>query len=313
MKLPVVIIAIFGAFLATQGCSSPVKSIQGSQQESQTTSSHSHPSQKQANNHQVNKHQANSHHVNNQQADNHQNHTQQVTQPSATIAKLTLPKEIKSTQAVPLVIDVQEKNGKAVSNFDSFQEKQMHLIVVSDDLRFFQHIHPINKGNGRFEVNPDFPAPGSYTLFSDYKPTGQQEQVSVQKLNIPGDIPLPTELEKFSHTKIVDKAKVSLKLPQKTLQAGKEVKLSFELQELNQNRPLKNLQPYLGEKGHLVIVRSSSPLTEADYIHAHASKDSPDGQINFTSMFPSKGTYKVWLQFQRDGKVNTADFWLNAL
>ncbi|PAX59468.1 hypothetical protein [Brunnivagina elsteri] len=250
-----------------------------------------------------------------QSSNNHQNqptHAQH-TQASSTQAKLIVPKEIKSTQAVPLTINIQDKAGKAVSNFETFQEKPMHLIVVSDDLRFFQHVHPTHKGNGRFEVNPNFPSSGSYTLFSDYKPAGQKEQVSAQKITIPGNVPLPTELEKFSNTKILADTKVSLKLPEKTLKAGKEVKISFDLQELKQNQAIKDLQPYLGEKGHLVIVKSSSPLTEADYIHAHPIKESTDGQINFISSLPSKGTYKVWLQFNRNGKVNVADFWVNAL
>jgi len=33
----------------------------------------------------------------------------------------------------------------------------MHLIAVSDDLQVFQHLHPGYKGNGRFEVETQFP------------------------------------------------------------------------------------------------------------------------------------------------------------
>ncbi len=283
MKSLVVGIAI-SIFLSSQGCSS----------QNQTQTQHEHHS---ASNHSKDA------------TDNYLDREQQ----SSTQAKLIAPSEIKSTESVPLAINIQDKAGKAVNNFDSFQDKQMHLIVVSDDLRFFQHVHPTFKGNGRFEVNPDFPAPGSYTLFSDYKPSGEKEQVSAQKLTIPGNVPLPTELEKFSNTKILADTKINLKLPETNLKAGKEVKLSFNLQEAAKNQPVKDLQPYLGEKGHLVIVRSSSPLTVSDYIHAHALKDSSPGQVNFTSSFPQKGTYKVWLQFNRNGKVNTADFWVNVI
>lgn len=302
MKVSIIGTVILTPFLLIQGCASQVKTTQGLQQQTASNPHQHHAA-------------SDSKSVNPQQVNNHQNQPthEQHTQASSTQAKLTVPKEIKSTQAVPLTINIQDKAGKAVSNFETFQEKSMHLIVVSDDLRFFQHVHPTHKGNGRFEVNPNFPAAGSYTLFSDYKPAGQKEQVSAQKIIIPGNVPLPTELEKFSNTKILADTKVSLKLPEKTLKAGKEVKISFDLQELKQNQPIKDLQPYLGEKGHLVIVKSSSPLTEADYIHAHALKESSDGQINFLSSLPSKGTYKVWLQFNRNGKVNTADFWVNAI
>ncbi|MFN7661908.1 MAG: hypothetical protein ACK5P3_27990, partial [Dolichospermum sp.] len=69
---------------------------------------------------------------------------------------------------------------------------------------------------------------------------------------------------------------------------------------------------YLGEKGHLVIIKSSSPLTKSDYIHAHALKNSPDGKIEFETKFPKSGTYKMWLQFNRNGNIKTADFWVKV-
>jgi hypothetical protein len=231
---------------------------------------------------------------------------------TTTKAKLTIPKKITPNQPIVLAIDIEDKAGKIAINFDNFQEKQMHLIVVSDDLSYFNHIHPSYKGNGRFEVNPSFPQPGSYTIFSDYKPFGQNEQVSVEKLSIPGSVPLPKELEKFSNTKILPGIKVNLKFSESTIKAGKEVTLMFDLNESVKNQAIKNLQPYLGEKAHLIVVKSSSPLTAFDYIHVHALKDTPNGQVHFKTVFPQLGTYKLWLQFNRNGKINTADFWVNV-
>ncbi|HEY9606147.1 MAG TPA: hypothetical protein V6C85_31360, partial [Allocoleopsis sp.] len=63
-------------------------------------------------------------------------------QSSLAQAKLTAPKDITPNKLVPLVINVQDSAGKAITKFDTFQEKLMHLIVVSDDLQFFSHIHP---------------------------------------------------------------------------------------------------------------------------------------------------------------------------
>jgi hypothetical protein len=239
----------------------------------------------------------------------HMHHEQNST---ATQAKLTAPPKITPNQPVALAIDIQDKAGKTVSNFDNFQDKKMHLIVVSDDLSYFNHTHPNYKGNGRFEVNPTFPQPGSYTMFSDYKPSGQKEQVSIQKLSIPGSVPLPKELEKFSNTKILPGTKVNLKFSEPTIKAGKEVILMFGLNDSAKNQPLKDLQPYLGQKAHLVLVKSSSPLTLSDYIHAHALENSPNGQVHFKTTFPQQGTYKLWVQFNRNGKINTADFWVNV-
>ncbi|GBE93743.1 hypothetical protein [Nostoc cycadae] len=228
-----------------------------------------------------------------------------------TQVKLTTPKDIKPNTTVPLVINVQDKDGKAIANFDTFQEKLMHLIVVSDDLQFFNHIHPIYKNNGRFEVQANFPQPGSYTLFSDYKPTGNTEQISVLKTQLPGKSPSTPPID-LKLNKTFGDIKANLTFSQPTLKVGEEVTLSFDLKQTSNNQPVQNLQPYLGELGHLVILKQSSPLTRADYIHAHALKNTPSGKVNFMTNFPTPGTYKMWGQFNRNGRILVVDFGVNV-
>lgn len=214
--------------------------------------------------------------------------------------------------SVKLLIDVQDSAGRAIANFDTFQQKLMHLIVVSDNLQFFSHLHPSYKGNGSFEVEANFPQPGSYTLFGDYKPSGEKEQVSVMKKQVAGDNKPATAID-FNSTKTFGDTKANLTFSQSKVKAGEEVTLMFNLQQNSNNQPVTDLQPYLGERGHLVILKQSSPLTRADYIHAHAMKDSPDGQVQFMTSFPQSGKYKLWGQFNRNGKIVIADFWVNVL
>jgi hypothetical protein len=247
---------------------------------------------------------------------------------SAATAKASLAKPwiISHNKSTPLTIAVTNLRGKAIAQFDTFQEKLMHLIVVSDDLQFFDHIHPVYKGNGRFDVSAKFPQPGAYTLFSDYKPTGQVEQVSVLKVQSPGTPPTANAIDyatvKYLDTIKVnpmivpalkaDTIKVSLAIAPTTLKAGQEAELQFTLQQPN-GATVTDLQPYLGEKGHLVILKRSAPLTRADYIHAHALKDGPTAQVKFMTTFPQPGQYKLWGQFQRNGQIVVSDFWVNVL
>lgn len=225
--------------------------------------------------------------------------------------KITHPQAITSSTPVLLVINVQGSDGKAISSFDRFQEKLMHLIVVSDDLQVFSHIHPVYKQNGRFEVEARFPRSGNYTLFSDYEPAGQTEQVSVLTIQVPGKI-LPASGPNTSLTKTFGDTVVSLAGNQ-SQKAGEEVALTFNLRQVANNQAITDLKPYLGERGHLVILRQSAPLTRIDYIHAHAAKDSPSSQVIFMTRFPQAGRYKLWGQFNRGGKVVVADFWVNVL
>jgi hypothetical protein len=229
-----------------------------------------------------------------------------------TQAKLTQPRIIVLGKPIPLKIDIVDRQGKAIAQFDTFQEKLMHLIVVSDDLQVFNHVHPEYKGSGHFEVAATFSQPGSYTLFSDYKPAGQKEAVSVLKIQAPGNS-LPSSAIDLSRTKTFGETKASLSFSQPTIKAGEEVALNFNLQQATNNQPITDLKPYLGERGHLVILKQSTPLTRTDYIHAHAMKDTPVGQIAFMTKFSQPGKYKLWGQFNRDGKIVIADFWINIL
>lgn len=229
-----------------------------------------------------------------------------------TQAKLKVPNIITPNKNIPIVIGVQDSDGKAIANFDTFQEKLMHLILVSDDLQFFSHLHPTYKENGQFEVTASFPQAGNYTFFSDYKPAGQTEQISVLKTQVPGNSIAAPGIN-LNRSKTFNDTKVNLAVSEPTVKAGKEVTLMFKLEDASNNQPLTDLQPYLGEKGHLVILRQSTSLKVEDYIHAHALKDAPAGQVHFMTSFPQPGKYKLWGQFNRNGKIITADFWIDAV
>jgi hypothetical protein len=224
-----------------------------------------------------------------------------------TTAKLTAG-NIQAGTETKLVIDVKANSGQAIDKFETFQTKLMHLIVVSDDLQTFSHVHPVYKQKGRFEVQANFPQGGNYTLVSDYKPTGQAEQVSLMQVKVAGK-PAAAPKVDFTKTKLINNTKVQLTA--NNLKTGKETMLVFKLQEAN-GQPVKDLQPYLGERGHLVIMKNSIPLTRADYIHAHAAEHASGGEIHFMTTFPKAGKYKLWGQFNRNGQIVTADFWVNV-
>jgi hypothetical protein len=295
MKVFITAIAITSTLFVTQGCTPQVKSGKALLSDSAIAQENSHGA----------------HDMGESEMPGMSHHMHGSLESANTIAKLSIQGNVTPKTPVPLVIDVHDKNGDAIASFDTFQEKLMHLIVVSDDLQFFNHIHPTYKGNGRFEIQANFPQPGHYTLFSDYKPTGKAEQVSVLKAQVPGQPQLIQKID-WTCTKTFGDTKADLAFSQPTLKAGQEVMLIFHLNQANNNQPVKDLQPYLGELGHLVILKQTSPLTRTDYIHAHAMKNSPPGQIHFMTSFPQPGNYKLWGQFNRNGRIVTTNFWVNV-
>jgi hypothetical protein len=243
--------------------------------------------------------------------DPQESHSMQVTNRKAFQAELAEIEIITPNKPLTLSINIRDKNGKEVTQFETFQEKLMHLIVVSDNLQTFNHFHPTYKGNGRFEVEASFPQSGGYTIFSDYKPSGQPEEISVLQVQVPGNSQSTPQID-FRTTKTVADTRVDLTFSQPTLKANQEIALTFDLKQAANNQPITDLQPYLGEKGHLVILKQSSSLQESDYIHAHAIENNSKDKIEFITRFPQPGKHKLWGQFNRNGKLVVADFWVNV-
>jgi hypothetical protein len=55
-----------------------------------------------------------------------------------------------------LTIQVNDELGKPIKKFEVEHEKLMHLIVVSEDLSYFDHIHPNYQGDGNLRLNQTF-------------------------------------------------------------------------------------------------------------------------------------------------------------
>lgn len=243
-------------------------------------------------------------------AGSHEGHTMSQNTTLATQAKLIIPETIALNMPLPLEINIQDSTGQPIDKFDVAHEKLMHLIVVSDDLQFFAHLHPDYRDNGRFSVAATLPKAGEYTIFSDYQPTGRSAQVSTLKIQVPGSSSPATDVN-FTRSQTVANTTVNLQLPSQTVKAGEQVAIAFDLRD-DKNRPVTDLRPYLGELGHLVIVRQQDSLTSADYIHAHTITAKNPGQVNFTTNLPKPGLYKLWGQFDLNGEIVTADFWVEA-
>jgi hypothetical protein len=68
--------------------------------------------------------------------------------------------------------------------------------------------------------------------------------------------------------------------------------------------PRDDLEQYLGAWGHMLV--ASDDLI--DLIHLHPAWPDPGAEIQFNLLFPREAVYRVWAQFQRQGKVNTVSF-----
>lgn len=197
-----------------------------------------------------------------------------------------------------------QKDGKPIEQFDISHEEKLHLIIVSKDLSFFNHIHPAYKGNGVFEITTQFPAGGDYKLIADVVPTGGSAMSKMSWAHIEGapakQEPVQPDTE---FTKAMDGKLVALSFDK--LEANKEMNLNFTIRDEKTNAPITNLQPYLGAVGHVVILTEDTE----QYLHVHPLDEKSSGpEAKFMTTFPKSGVYKIWGQFKHNDKVFTVPF-----
>lgn len=231
------------------------------------------------------------------------------------------PAAIKPNEPVKFTISVKNENGEMLKDFDIVHEKAMHVLIVSEDLAEFYHEHPTMQSDGSMTLDFTFKNGGRYYLFADYKPKDGNQTVDRLNVEFDGNERPKEELKadaKFEKT--VDGLRVEM-FPDFDLISGKPIMLNFRVYDATTNQPVTDLENYLGEKAHFVII--SKDLK--DFVHAHpmspdnmkAEKTSDSEKLTANAnpptvsahvSFPNNGIYKIWAQFQRAGKVITVPF-----
>lgn len=199
-------------------------------------------------------------------------------------------------------------DGQPVTAFDVEHEKRMHLIVARRDLSGFRHVHPELSPDGTWRVTSPLGEAGSWRAFADFKPTGGEALTLGVDVAVPGTF-TPTPLPAPATTATVDGYTVTL---DGALNPGGTSKLTLNVSR--DGVPVTDLQPYLGAYGHLVALRDG----DLAYLHVHPDGTPGDGRtppgpsVTFHAEVPSAGTYRLFLDFQHDNVVRTAEFTLTA-
>ncbi|MFC7443132.1 hypothetical protein [Laceyella putida] len=247
-------------------------------------------------------------HGNQQQG--HEQHQQATEKPAQKVqVNWTFDSQPTANQPKGLTIQVNDQTGKPVNEFEINHEKKMHLIIVSEDLSHFDHLHPNYQGNGKFKVETNFPQGGKYKLYADFIPQGGNEATEPKWVEVKGATSQKQPLQPDAIlVKTVDGKEVSLKFDS-TPQANQETMLTFHIKDAKTKQPITKLEKYLGAVGHVVIISSDAE----QYLHVHPADENATGpDAMFHTTFPKAGVYKIWGQFQHQGKVFTVPFVVNV-
>jgi hypothetical protein len=242
---------------------------------------------------------------------------------AARVELTTNPTTVEARQPTQLTLTLRNgAGGASLTDLQVDHARLLHLVVVSDDLASFDHVHPMPVGDGAFRISHTFPSAGSYRLFAEFTSGTLGHQTVAVPLTVAGMPPAPARLAPGATAIDANGARVQLSLDPAPPRAGQPAQLRFDVSQGGQ--PVAELQPFLGVGGHLVVVSqdlqqfahthpSSTPADSADHAdHAGHPAAAPVTRygptVPFTLTFSQAGLHKVWVQFNRDGDVITAPF-----
>ncbi len=259
----------------------------------------------------------------------HHHHQQYSTQSKTTTTSLkaTYNVNVQFDPATPQaakpthfsMIVTEQKVGETIKQFDIIHDKLMHLIIVnSEDLSHFAHIHPkLDKETGIFHVTHTFAKAGKYKMWIDAKPKGGIQILTAFPFNVEGQPVHSPAIIAHEQTRVKNVVadgqsyQVILNCQPEQLVASRDTKMTFEIRDAN-GKPILNLEPLMAAGGHCVIIDADA----REFLHVHPAEEITDDvaswrggpSVSFLANFPKPGLYRAWGQFQHEGKLLTADF-----
>lgn len=254
----------------------------------------------------------------------------------------TVPELVKPGQDVKLFFRMlRPDSGEVITKFETVHDRQFHLFVISQDMEYFQHIHPEEAPDGTWSIDVNLPKPGYYKVLSDFMPSGGAPQFIARPLvtaGYSGDLEADSAhlVADSVSTKTVDDLTATVNYDPPVFVVGQYGHMNFHLTDAATGRPVTDLQTYLGAFGHTLIMSEDM----ADYVHSHplnvVSQNTDDGglpeflvppdadratlevlrggpDVTFEGLMPRPGLYRAWTQFRRNDKIHTFAFTFNVV
>lgn len=201
---------------------------------------------------------------------------------SVTEGELTLD----VAQTTPELVFTIREGDEPVREFEVEHERRMHLIVVRRDGTGFQHLHPELGEDGAWRTPLTLDEPGAYRVFADFKHDGTAYTLATD-VTVDGpatyrDFPAPSSVD------TTDGYRVELEAE------GSELRFDIT----RDGEPVQTEQ-YLGAGGHLVALREG----DLAFLHVHPNDDG----VSFEADLEPGTRYHLYLQFQHEGRVHTAE------
>jgi hypothetical protein len=230
----------------------------------------------------------------------------------------TVPALPKAGEKLTLKFNISHPGtGEPIKKFELVHDKPYHLFVISQDMNYFQHIHPEESEDGTWSIDVTLPKPGYYQVLSDFMPSGGSSQFLARPLITAGYTGSDLVAESAhlkpdtSPTQTVDDLTATVDFSPSPFVAGSYGHITYKLTNAKTGEPVRDLQTYLGAFGHMLIMSEDM----VDYVHSHPV-DSPSPDMNleelrggpdvmFEGLMPKPGRYRAWTQFRYHDRILT--------
>ncbi len=266
--------------------------------------------------------------------DMHEHHAAASSDLEPVVDMETLPAEISAGTPATITFIIRDENGRPIRDLAITHDRIVHVVIISEDLSVFGHIHAEDLGpvtqemreNARFPVRYTFPKAGKYNIAVDFAHGGRGYSEMLD-INVGGTPPMGTVQRNLSREKKVGSYDVTLRLTPEVPVAGKETTLRYTF--MKNGSPVTDIEPYLSAAMHLAVINEGM---QHYFVHAHGDRPGamhhmgheghmathmghgvPAGtkfgpEIEANMVFPAKGTYKIFSEILHEGKVRLIEF-----
>lgn len=212
----------------------------------------------------------------------------------------THPATIGPGKPVELTLAFKE-NGKDIP-LEVVHEKKVHLLIVDAELSAFQHVHPVERADGAYTLPVTFPHGGRYYLFTDHRPQGGASTLDRKEVTVEGGTAPSTAEAAPRLVSMVDGYTLRLENGN-DLRTGRTQPLSFSVAKDGKQLAERDIEPYLGATAHIAMINKQ----DMELLHIHPMSNDRY-TIHAETRIDKPGRYRIWVEFQTEGTVHTADF-----
>jgi len=218
--------------------------------------------------------------------------------------------------------------GRVITAYDVNMTKLLHVIVVSDDLRDFRHIHPVLHAGGHFTIDTRLVAGAPYHVYIDGDPHAIGRQVFRFDIS---PARRATARALYPAGGVAHAGPYTIRLDTTTVASTQIATIRIAITK--NGKSATDLHPYLGAMAHGVFIGTS----DLAYMHGHgmseqmlamAANDCGDAMMLATPplapdatvpshfamqvLAPRAQRYDFWLQFTGGTTLYTVPFTLTA-